>query len=391
LIPVAETALSSGRALANVGGVSSRLMAPILLLPEQAQSLGLQEDEVVQALVESLPAGVLGLMVQGQSLPLGQMAQSQLSKGERYSLKAKSNADGGWSLMPLPAKSDPEVEEVAIPDVATRLQLAPLYTGGNQSGISNIAKLLYRPDDMADLSALVQPGVLTTLLEELARPDLLMLWQSMQLNQEGLNSEVLQETVLNFLGPERWLGKGQAPPSKDLKGLLRQLLAVLEHGLKPGLGLSAQVLAKLPLVRGALDDLESAQVRAVQAQTQNELLFKLVLPFQDSEPVELTFRRAPNQWGELSVLTVNVHSESETLGPIWLKTELHAKDRIDLTMWANRPEVLENAKNGTDQLIQILLDAGLIVGNLQVLPGPRPAVSEDFVPSGRGLVVDVAV
>ena len=394
MIALAETALSSGRALAELGGGSARLNSPIVLLAEQAQALGLSQDEVVLAMVETLPSGVLGLMVQGQAVslnPAGQAQLAQMSKGERYSLKAKPNPNGTWNLTSLPAKAEEaEVIEVGAQDISPRLQMAPLFTGELKSGISNIAKLLYRPENMSDLSELVQPGVLNDLFEALARPDLLQLWEGMQIEEAALTPDLLREVVRNFLGPEAWLAKGRLPPAKDIKGLLHRLLSSLEQGLKPGAGLSSQVMSKLPLVRGALEDLESAQVRAVQAQAQNEVLFKMVLPFKNEEPVHLTFRRTSNQWGLTSAMTVNVYSESQALGPVWLKTDLHAKDHVDLTMWANRPEVLERAHAGVEFLTQTLQEAGLAVGRLDILPGPRPETTGEFVPSGRGLVVDIA-
>jgi hypothetical protein len=374
-----------------MGGVSARLNSPIVLLAEQAQALGLREDEVVMASVESLPSGVLGLLVQGQVIPFNSAGQNALVKGERYSLKARPNANGSWTLAPWPPKAEPEELEVGLQATPSRLQWAPLFTGDSQAGISHIAKLLYRPQDMSDLSELVQPGVLSELIDALARPDLLESWEAMLLSEELLSPETLQETVLNFLGPEAWLAKGKPPPGKDLKGLLRRLLSTLEQGLKSGAGWPAQVMSKLPLVRGALEDLESAQVRAVQAQGQNEVLFKMVLPFKEDAPIHLTFRRASNQWGQVAGLCVNVYSESPALGAIWLKTELQAKDRVDLTMWAIRSDVLEKAQAGTDGLVGTLKEIGLTVGRLEVLPGPRPDLPDAFVPSGRGLVVDIAV
>ena len=391
MIPLAEATLSSGRALADTVGVGARLNAPLVLLAEQAQALGLRQDEVVTALVESLPSGVLSLVVQGQTVLLDRTGQAPGVKGERYALKAKTNADGSWTLSSWPPQADPEVIELESQETLPQPQWAPYMPGSVQAGISTIAKLLYRPENMSDLSELVQPGVLSDLIEELARPDLLQLWQAMQLSEQALSPDVLRDVVLNFLGPETWLARGETPPGKDLKGLLRRLLSALELGLKPGSGLSSHVLSKLPLVRGALEDLESAQVRAAQAQAQNEVLFKLVLPFKDDEPIHLTFRRAGNQWGQVAGLTVNVYSESQALGPIWLKTDLHGKDRVDLTMWANRPEVLEKAQAGAEFLTRTLQASGLAIGLFQILPGPRPEFSPEFVPSGRGLVVDIAV
>jgi hypothetical protein len=140
----------------------------------------------------------------------------------------------------------------------------------------------------------------------------------------------------------------------------------------------------------AVDDIEASQVQAVQAQAQQEVLFSMTLPFADSNPVELTVRRGPRQDGEQPVLTVNVHSKTEELGPVWLKTQLMNAQQIELTMWAENEAVVTQARARSYLLGDELRAAGLNMRAFSVVHGARPSEVSDWTPSGRGLVVDVS-
>jgi hypothetical protein len=140
----------------------------------------------------------------------------------------------------------------------------------------------------------------------------------------------------------------------------------------------------------AIDEMESAQVQAVQAQAQREILFRMTLPFVDSEPVELVFRREPRTADQLPLLTVNVHSRSERFGPVWLKTQLEGHQQIDLTMWAEKADVASAARQRSSELGSQLLEAGLNMRSFKIVHGARPEAPADFVPTGRGLVVDMS-
>ena len=140
----------------------------------------------------------------------------------------------------------------------------------------------------------------------------------------------------------------------------------------------------------AIDDIEASQVQAVQAQAQQEILFSMTLPFADANPVELTVRRGPMQEGEQPVLTINVHSKTEDLGPVWLKTQLMNAQQIELTMWAEQAAVVAQARSRSYLLGDELRAAGLNMRSFNVVHGARPAEASDWAPSGRGLVVDVS-
>ncbi|MEO0029863.1 MAG: hypothetical protein RJB45_1904, partial [Pseudomonadota bacterium] len=266
------------------------------LLPtvnKTAAELGLRDGQVVQASVR-LDRDLPMLYLQGKSIPAPGLQASQV--GESIWLRAQ-----GGSLIPI--------------------STTPL--------VSRIANLLYRPEVNSVLPQLFQPGTLDALLRTVQRPDLQAQWRSLQLNMAQLTPAAVQQAMVGAMGAEVWMAKGLQPPVQDTKQLLRKLIAELNTAsTEEGIETEPGVIEKLTK---AIDDIESSQVQAVQAQAQQEVLFSMTLPFVDANPVELTVRRGPRQEGEQPILIVNVHSKTEDLGPVWLKTQLMNAQQIELT------------------------------------------------------------
>jgi hypothetical protein len=175
-------------------------------------------------------------------------------------------------------------------------------------------------------------------------------------------------------------------PPQDVKQLMRKLIAelsVARNDEEPDTGLIEKLTR-------AVDDIEARQVQAVQAQAQQEVLFSMTLPFVDANPIELTVRRGPRQDGEQAVLTINVHSKTADLGPVWLKTQLMNAQQLELTMWAENESVVTQARSRSYLLGDELRAAGLSMRSFNVVHGARPPEVSDWTPSGRGLVVDVS-
>lgn len=318
--------------------------------PSSAAELGLKEGQIVQASVR-LQNDQPMLVLQGRTLPAPGLQPSQV--GESIWLKAL-----GGTLIPINAP--------------------PI--------ISRIASLLYRPSVSSELPQLFQPGTLDQLLSTVQRPDLKAQWRSLQLSASQLTPGALKQAMMSAMGAEVWLAKGMHAPAPDPKQILRKLIAELnlvdtEESHDSGI---VEKLTK------AVDDIEARQVQAVQAQAQQEVLFSMTLPFVDANPVELSIRRGPRQEGEQPILTVNIHSKSESLGPVWLKTQLMNAQQIELTMWAEKESVVSEARSRAYLLGDELSAAGLNMRAFNVLHGTRPKEPGNFVPSGRGLVVDVS-
>ncbi len=322
------------------------------LLPLQASTaaeLGLKDGQVVQASVR-LQQDQPMLMLQGKALPAPGLLASQV--GESIWLRAQ-----GGNLVPINAP--------------------PI--------VSRIASLLYRPNVNSVLPQLFQPGTLDELLSQVQRPDLQAQWRGLQLSMSQLTPGALQQAMMGAMGAEVWLARGLQPP-QDIKQLMRKLIAELNVARtdeEPDTGLIEKLTR-------AVDDIEARQVQAVQAQAQQEVLFSMTLPFVDANPIELTVRRGPRQDGEQAVLTVNVHSKTEDLGPVWLKTQLMNAQQLELTILAENEFVVGQARSRSYLLGDELRAAGLNMRAFNVVHGARPPEVSDWTPSGRGLVVDVS-
>jgi hypothetical protein len=269
-----------------------------------------------------------------------------------------------------------------------RAQGGVLVPVSQQPLVSRIANLLYRPEVNAVLPQILQPGTLDALLSKIQRPDMQAQWRGMQLSMAQLTPAALQQAMMGAMGSEVWLARGMQPPAQDPKQFLRRLIAELSiSSVDDSADTDTSLIERLTQ---AVDDIEASQVKSVQAQAQQEVLFSMVLPFADSNPVELTVRRGPRQEGEQPVLTVNVHSKTDDLGPVWLKTQLMNAQQIELTMWAEQAFVVEQARSRSYLLGDELRAAGLNMRAFNVVHGSRPAEPTDWTPSGRGLVVDVS-
>jgi hypothetical protein len=182
--------------------------------------------------------------------------------------------------------------------------------------------------------------------------------------------------------------------AQDPKQMLRRLIDAVStnnlNAMTSSDGGEAESIGLVSRLQRAVDDLEASQVQAVQAQAQQEVLFNMTLPFADANPVELTIRRGTKQEGETPLLIINVHSKSEQLGPVWLKTQLANSEQIDMTMWSEDSNVVSQARARSNLLGQELANAGLTMKSFQVIQGARPIESAVWTPSGRGLVVDVS-
>jgi len=323
------------------------------LLPLQATTaaeLGLKDGQVVQASIKLQNEQPM-LILQGRTLPAPGIQASQV--GESIWLRVQNGA-----LVPI----------------------------NSQPVVPRIATLLYRPDVSTELSQLFQKGTLDSLLSTVQRPDLQAQWRGLHLSMAQLTPMALRQAMMGAMGAEVWLARGLQPPFQDAKQLLRRIIAELNLSNLEETN-DGGLIEKLT---SAIDDIEASQVQAVQAQAQQEILFSMTLPFADANPVELTVRRGPMQEGEQPVLTINVHSKTEDLGPVWLKTQLMNAQQIELTMWAEQAAVVAQARSRSYLLGDELRAAGLNMRSFNVVHGARPAEASDWAPSGRGLVVDVS-
>jgi len=337
-----------------------------------AKELGLRDGQVIQALVQTRGES-LGLLLQGRLIEAPD--NQQWTSGQTMSFRVQVNANGVWTLRPLaqPSAGMP-TETVSAPVVA-------------QPVISRAGNLLFRPHDMQDMTQLFRPGVLDGALRNMQRPDLQQLWHSLQLSMANLTPQAISQALAGAIGSEVWLARGRLPAQSvgDPKQLLKQLLNTLSD--LPDQEEPLQALTRQ--VEGAIDTLEANQVQAVQAQSQQEILFSLVLPFRDAEPVTLEFTRSANPDAKSPTLTVNIHSRTELFGDVWLKTDLLEKAQVELTMWTANELLVNMARARAPELNEQLQQTGLQMRAFQVIHGQRHAPAHPVASTASGLVVDV--
>ena len=352
-----------------------------------AESLGLKDGQIVQALVR-LHGDQPKLLLQGRMIDAP--ASALAAPGESMWLRVQNKAEGQWSFQPVPAPAGTQASSTALTLTAPTNMMAPSLA----PVVSRIANLLYRPTGAVELSQLYKPGTLDALLGTIARPDLLTQWRGLQLSMSQLTPSSLQQAMMGAMGSEVWLARGMPMAAQDPKQMLRKLIdAINTNNLNANQlndGDDADSIGIISRLQRAVDDIEASQVQAVQAQAQQEILFNMTLPFADANPVELTIRRGPKQEGESPLLIINVHSKSEELGPVWLKTQLANSEQVELTMWSEDPSVVSQARSRSSLLGQELSSAGLTMKSFQVIQGARPTETSVWAPSGRGLVVDVS-
>ena len=352
-----------------------------------AQDLGLKDGQIVQAMVR-LHGDQPKLLLQGRMIDAP--ASALAAPGESMWLKVQNKAEGQWSFQPVPAPAGTQAPSAALTLTAPTLMMAPSLA----PVVSRIANLLYRPTGALELSQLYKPGTLDALLGTIARPDLLTQWRGLQLSMSQLTPSALKQAMMGAMGSEVWLARGMPTAVQDPKQMLRKLIDAISttnlNATQLNDGDDTDSIGIVSRLQRAVDDLEASQVKAVQAQAQQEILFNMTLPFADANPVELTIRRGPKQEGESPLLIINVHSKSEELGPVWLKTQLANSEQVELTMWSEDPNVVSQARSRSSLLGQELGNAGLTMKSFQVIQGVRPTETSVWAPSGRGLVVDVS-
>ena len=352
-----------------------------------AQALGLKDGQIVQAMVR-LYGDQPKLLLQGRMIDAP--ASALAAPGESIWLRVQSKSEGQWNLQPVPPPASYQAASNALTLTAPLLMTEP----GLAPVVSRIANLLYRPTGALELTQLYKPGTLDALLQTVARPDLLAQWRGLQLSMAQLTPASLKQAMMGAMGSEVWLSRGIPMSAQDPKQMLRRLIDAVGtnnlNAIRSSDGDDAESIGIVSRLQRAVDDLEASQVQAVQAQAQQEVLFNMTLPFADANPVELTIRRGSKQDGESPLLVINVHSKSEELGPIWLKTQLANAQQVDLTMWSEDAKVVAQSRARSGLLGQELANSGLTMKSFQVIQGARPIESAVWTPSGRGLVVDVS-
>ena len=331
---------------------------PVRMTDPVARDLGLRDGEIIKGAVKT-DGDALTLILKG--LPIELPAGHGLQAGDTPTFRVFQSPEG-LLLQPLRAPT------------AAQLPLAPIPTAmATPLAGSNLMALLLHPNGLAALTQLMSSGLLDRALSALNAPELTTAMRQVRPSMSRLTSTGLRKAVAGSgLWTEASLTQSTGPAANDTKLLLLNLLknSAGDPDIKGALG------------RG-LEDIESAQLQAVQAQTNRELLLNMVIPFSDANPVRLSFHRpAPSKEQPDPPYTVNLHSHNDFLGEIWLKTAITDKTQVSMTMWARLPEVATAASKGSRALAMELERAGLKMNSFVVYNGSRQDPVVDGTPPG---------
>ena len=360
-----------------------------------AEQLGLQDGQVVQALVEKKDGRVrLWLKDFSFDLPNGWV----LKDGDKPFLRVSLNP-GGWGLLiqnPTDLSAAADKTKLALDGLGGKaLTGSPAGAGFvaadavlSTSATSNrLNTLVFQPPGFAAFRHLLQ-------MMDLRAPQITQLSAGQsdllaRLSGLGLSMAQLQPLGLRkalapyFRSVESQLSQRQKVEDTP-RSLIRQLLDSLGE---EDTGASVNGLSED--LHKALNELEAAQLQSAIDLNRGELNLRLMLPFTDADPVELHFQRPPRQPGEENPpLSVDIHSQSRLLGEVWLHTLIKAGHQVELTMWALREDVAQQARSHSSELVLELGAAGLELQQFQIYNSPRPASDPSRPAPQRGLVVD---
>lgn len=341
-----------------------------------AKQLGLHDGQVVQASVAVVHDGVKftvgGQVFQTPLLPY-------IKNGDLAQLRAQLLPTGKWVLQLLHTGSfaGPQAQTPAVvqnpPPVPSRLN-----------------SLLFQPAGMTHWLSLLKPGVLESMVPVADALGLQQRIQAQRLHMSSLQPHTLRRWFASLTqSGEAHLAQGE-PVGDDPKVLLRLLMHERERA---GLH-SPQVNETLGR---ALDEVEATHVQTVQDWHRGDLQMTFVLPFHDASAVQFQMERKGNKPGQpQNPWVVNMHTDSPSLGEVWLKTTISQAvgpanlptSKIDLSMWALRSDVVNQARLTADELTDELENAGLVMGSFQVFHAPRPDGQPQRQLPDHGALVD---
>lgn len=335
--------------------------ATIRVTEQVARGMGLRDNQIIRGVIEDR-GGLLKLILNNREFNWPPIKKFKL--GDQITFKI-SGAAGGKVLQPV--APDNPVPVPASPQIGQAL--------GDKA--QRIMGLMYRPEQPSSLSQLFSSFASDPFLTSHMRSASGARLDQLIYTMARISPDIVRNALINSgLFGEHRLGHNLAQ-REDIKQLLRNIIRNPTAQNSEG-----------DLLDKAVDEIESRQLEALVAQQNREVSYHFVIPFYDSEPVELQFERGPGDFtqGEADWV-INLHTKSDSLGEVWAKTTIKASADIEMIFWAEAQESADIAKRGKDQLSLILNEFGLSLVKFTVLNAHRPII--DATLSGPGQVLDV--
>ena len=337
--------------------VSMESVAVVRVSEQLARDVGLADNQVIRGIIASRN-GAAVLLLNNRELEWA--AGKRFKEGDRIDFRVESTSNGK-TLRPV------AVHHAAIPVAGSAVATSP-----------RLLSLLYRPDQPSIQAALFQPGAMQAFLGQMGDAEVTQRFSQLLLSMANVSPDnIRQALVASGLFGEFFLSR-QMQSRLDVKQLMRKLLV------------DGKLTSELKASVGQLvDEIEGHQIEGLQARQSQQISYHFVIPFNDANPVEVNFERgAAEDDGGPSDWVINLHTDAEDLGPLWLKTTVKANREIDMILWASWSDSASKAEAASNILQQSLQGFDLTLNKLTVLNAARPSIDSSL--TGPGHVLDVS-
>ncbi|NCA16084.1 MAG: flagellar hook-length control protein FliK [Betaproteobacteria bacterium] len=342
--------LTGPEAIGLAGGRLNPIYLEGRLLPvfeQVGRELDLAPNQVVSGVVESRAEGLV-LLLRGQAIELG--PQSRLRPGDVVSARVVETPNGlALSPLPPPAASQAQAaDSIALATAA--LAQSNIAAAGSAAMSPSIAAFFARSADLSVIAQILSSPLLPKSRLSMGR-----------LSADGVRWALRASGLLT----EARLRSGAS-----IEGDLKQLLTDALRSLNADAQSNPEVREAM---NSALREIQSAQADAYAAHSNKELLASFVIPFRDASPVAVRFFRGSKTDEQPNPpMTIDIHTDSPSLGELWLSAKVQLEKRLELSMWADREDVATRARKAVSELREDLEQAGLSLEQMTIIHGRKP-------------------
>ncbi|NDB70131.1 MAG: hypothetical protein EB015_19420, partial [Methylocystaceae bacterium] len=121
-----------------------------------------------------------------------------------------------------------------------------------------------------------------------------------------------------------------------------------------------------------------------------ELLFSFFIPFADANPVKVgVSRAAPTELQPAPPLIINLYTKNDSLGEVWLKTQIEKNAEIEIVLWAVESRVVSAASASSRRLLEHFREFGLQLKKISIVNGARPESAALIAAAGQLVNVQI--
>lgn len=206
------------------------------------------------------------------------------------------------------------------------------------------------------------------------RPDLQQQLSRLRVNPDNISPEAIRQGLLRSGLFTEALLKVRASDGQNLD--FKQILITLQRLLRQSSAADASGISRL------VEVLEGNQVEALAADSRKDLFWRFVLPFGDSNLVQLEIeaQQLDRQKTDQRLWSVYLETEFRELDHLAVKSVLTSSGHVDLTIWAVKPETLNAVRSMVADLRYELATNDLVIDALHIVLGRRVLRQNQNVP-----------